>query len=339
MDASGGLLSQNRYMPFGEVRDISGVTNITQTDFGYTGQRNLEDIGLMDYKARFYSPTLMRFIQPDTIVPSSSNPQSMNRYTYVYDNPLSFTDPSGHRGGTHHPCRPGQPCHYRENRTIPQKLDLLYTATGFSEEQEKKIREAVKDVAQALADELNQSGENNYSLIEAWMLAYGGPVQFNYGGINSDAGGSFDVGHFENENTAGELRINLYTYSINPGGQIYWMENIRFIIHELGHAFDYANGLIPSGDIPDNLLRDATRIGDTETYHIRHQDSSGTYFGYAGGFGSADAWQFGFIGNRQREEFADMFVGWVYNNTFNSRGLGPQRAEHMITHMGSYIYP
>jgi RHS repeat-associated protein len=36
--------------------------------FGYTEQRNYEDFGLMDYNARFYSPSLGKFVQPDTIV-------------------------------------------------------------------------------------------------------------------------------------------------------------------------------------------------------------------------------------------------------------------------------
>ncbi|MEW6405683.1 MAG: hypothetical protein AB1649_28155 [Chloroflexota bacterium] len=53
-DASGTLTSQQRYLPFGEVR--SDVGAIGQTDYGFTGQRNLDsDIGLMDYRARFYS--------------------------------------------------------------------------------------------------------------------------------------------------------------------------------------------------------------------------------------------------------------------------------------------
>ena len=69
MDSSGALLSENRYMPFGETRTISGTTNISETDFGYTGQRDYSaDFGLMDYRARFYSPALARFTQPDTVV-------------------------------------------------------------------------------------------------------------------------------------------------------------------------------------------------------------------------------------------------------------------------------
>jgi len=40
-------------------------------------------LGLMDYNARMYDPLLARFIQPDTIIPSESSPQSWNRYSDV----------------------------------------------------------------------------------------------------------------------------------------------------------------------------------------------------------------------------------------------------------------
>jgi hypothetical protein len=50
----------------------------------------------MDYNARFYSPRLRKFTQPDTIVPSPANPQSWNRYSYVANNPIKYIDPSGH---------------------------------------------------------------------------------------------------------------------------------------------------------------------------------------------------------------------------------------------------
>lgn len=50
----------------------------------------------MDYKARFYSPYLNHFIQPDSIVPYPFNPQAWNRFGYVHNNPINFNDPSGH---------------------------------------------------------------------------------------------------------------------------------------------------------------------------------------------------------------------------------------------------
>jgi len=47
------------------------------------------------YNARWYDPTLRRFVQADTIVPEPGNPQSLNRYSYVLNNPLVYIDPSG----------------------------------------------------------------------------------------------------------------------------------------------------------------------------------------------------------------------------------------------------
>ncbi len=68
-DSNGTLTSQQRYLPFGGVRTDVPSPNTPATDYGYTGQRNLDpEIGLMDYKARFYSPYINRFIQPDTLI-------------------------------------------------------------------------------------------------------------------------------------------------------------------------------------------------------------------------------------------------------------------------------
>jgi RHS repeat-associated protein len=63
------------------------------------GQREESGLGsLYDYNARFYSPYLNRWLSPDTIVPDPANPQSLNRYAYTLNNPVKYTDPSGHCG-------------------------------------------------------------------------------------------------------------------------------------------------------------------------------------------------------------------------------------------------
>ena len=45
---------------------------------------------------RIYDPTLGRFLQADPFIQAPKNSQSYNRYSYVLNNPLSYTDPSGY---------------------------------------------------------------------------------------------------------------------------------------------------------------------------------------------------------------------------------------------------
>jgi RHS repeat-associated protein len=52
--------------------------------------------GIYDFNARFYDPAIGRFLSADTIVPWAGNPQSLNRYSFVVNNPLKYVDPSGH---------------------------------------------------------------------------------------------------------------------------------------------------------------------------------------------------------------------------------------------------
>jgi len=54
-------------------------------------------------KARFYDPVLGRFLSADSIDPDYGYAQSMNRYSYVLNNPLRYTDPTGHRVDFQHP--------------------------------------------------------------------------------------------------------------------------------------------------------------------------------------------------------------------------------------------
>jgi RHS repeat-associated protein len=92
-DSSGIVVSENRYYPFRETRTISGSM---YTDKLFTGQREMTGLGIYHHGARFYSPYITHFYQPDTIVPDPSNPQSWNRYSYVLNNPIRYNDPSGH---------------------------------------------------------------------------------------------------------------------------------------------------------------------------------------------------------------------------------------------------
>ncbi|WP_419619689.1 RHS repeat-associated core domain-containing protein, partial [Thiolapillus sp.] len=63
---------------------------------GFTGHEHLDDLGLIHMNGRVYDPDLGRFLSADSIVQFPNNSQSYNRYSYVLNNPLSYTDPSGH---------------------------------------------------------------------------------------------------------------------------------------------------------------------------------------------------------------------------------------------------
>jgi RHS repeat-associated protein len=82
-------------MAYGQDRFVESATAFPVSR-RYTSQVKDEDTGLYYYGARYYDPQLGRFIQPDTIIPDLADPQSLNRYSYVRNNPLKYIDPTGH---------------------------------------------------------------------------------------------------------------------------------------------------------------------------------------------------------------------------------------------------
>ena len=102
VNSSGSKVAELRYKAWGETRYTWGTS---PTTYRYTGQRQEESLGLYQMGARFYDPALSRWLSADTLVPEAGNPQALNRYAYVTNNPLNAIDPSGHM-----PC--GMACPY-----------------------------------------------------------------------------------------------------------------------------------------------------------------------------------------------------------------------------------
>ncbi len=93
-DGTFQTVEQFTYGPFGVVtRSGSGALVLDRL---YTGQTWDDALGLYWYGSRAYDPALGRFLQADTVVPSLSDPQALNRYTYAGNNPVRFIDPTGH---------------------------------------------------------------------------------------------------------------------------------------------------------------------------------------------------------------------------------------------------
>jgi RHS repeat-associated protein len=62
---------------------------------GFTGHEHLDFFGLINMNGRVYDPVIARFLSPDPFVQAPMFTQSYNRYSYCFNNPLSFVDPSG----------------------------------------------------------------------------------------------------------------------------------------------------------------------------------------------------------------------------------------------------
>jgi RHS repeat-associated protein len=88
---NGTNVEQVLYRPFGQAAPGSSPV----PEYGFTGERYVNSIRIYDYGARWYDPELGRFLQADPVIGDTSNPQTINPYSYVVNNPLNYTDPSG----------------------------------------------------------------------------------------------------------------------------------------------------------------------------------------------------------------------------------------------------
>src|SRR5262249_21211444 len=75
-------------------RLASGAPSATTR--GFTGHEELDSYGLVNMNARLYDPVIGRFLSADTQIDSPYAMQLLNGYSYVGNNPLSYTDPTGH---------------------------------------------------------------------------------------------------------------------------------------------------------------------------------------------------------------------------------------------------
>jgi RHS repeat-associated protein len=89
----GTLSASIRYDPYGAPRAGSA----TPAGFGYAGEWT-DPAGLLNLRARAYDPASARFTSADSYPGELANPLSANPYAYGLDNPLAYTDPSGHIG-------------------------------------------------------------------------------------------------------------------------------------------------------------------------------------------------------------------------------------------------
>jgi RHS repeat-associated protein len=90
---NGDIIHRRVFEPFGQVVAETAPTEATAQLF--TGQRFEATSGLYDFRARWYDPEAGRFLSVDPVVQSASDPQTVNGYGYVRNNPVNLTDSTG----------------------------------------------------------------------------------------------------------------------------------------------------------------------------------------------------------------------------------------------------
>ena len=168
-----------------------------------------------------------RFLSADTIVPSYANPQSLNRYSYVLNNPLRYTDPTGHK---YCDDQDGGSCSRLSNsiEDTARKYRIRFKG-NWKVKNQLAVLNAAELVGTQFASErgLGESGS------EAFGAVYG-HVNFKWeggagtcGGVATSSGGCTNGAH--------DIRFWSMT------GQMFNDMNrmVKNVVHEMGHAFDW----------------------------------------------------------------------------------------------------
>ncbi len=113
-DAIGNIVQEQSFDAWGQRRNAVNWQNLSDaikvagfgvfsnggagpiTTRGYTGHEMVDEVGIIHMNGRIYDPKLARFLQADPFVQSPTDTQMLNRYSYVRNNPLNATDPSGY---------------------------------------------------------------------------------------------------------------------------------------------------------------------------------------------------------------------------------------------------
>lgn len=101
-DASGNEKERMSFDPFGSRRVVTNwddpITALVGqfSHHGFTGHEHLDELGIIHMNGRVYDPALGRFLSADPFIQEATSSQAYNRYTYVSNNPMTGTDPSGY---------------------------------------------------------------------------------------------------------------------------------------------------------------------------------------------------------------------------------------------------
>jgi len=298
LDAPGAVVGEQRYRPFGQPRLTPGIT---QTDRGFTGQRSQSAAGLQDFNARWFDTSLGAFASPDSLVQYAFSPQALNRYSYVLNNPLTYSDPTGHRA-----CEgPMGECWYTDPdpnigtmpvwgwestvETVGQAVNGLTTVRITGDVTPSQREELQRTAAEAI----QLSGESLSPMI-------GGSADYAFYAVH----GNFTINI--DPSIQGDLR-GATCETTTPIISCWAVPPLQTLLHELGHVFDVRYRQL-SGDT--HLASDYLPALIVDGLQLRNPTGSTdvrTDFGYMCGRPPCQAAQEQLL----TEEYADSYMNWV----------------------------
>ena len=95
IDQAGNLEATFCSLPFGEMQTVCQGSDPYTDPTVFTGKERDPTSGLDNFGARYFGSSMGRFMSPDELGGHLDNPQTLNKYSYVENNPLSLTDPTG----------------------------------------------------------------------------------------------------------------------------------------------------------------------------------------------------------------------------------------------------
>ncbi len=212
-----------------------GYGNVSHTfDRGYTLHEHYDDFGLINMNGRLYDPVLGRMLSPDIAIRDGHNAQAYNRYSYCFNNPLRFTDPSGYVvRGTSSLFRSSTFLFYE----IYNNKGVFFNTDEALGQQLPKIEpfgEEEREAYMAYRKEVFSYDTDEYKTIQTELLRLENAEEvfrIRMGNnITRKAGG----GNFIYNKETGEFDVNIADY-----GDFSTMGKIA---HELKHADQYMNG-------------------------------------------------------------------------------------------------
>jgi RHS repeat-associated protein len=305
-DETGAVVYAASFDPYGEVLSTNGDV---QTSYGYAGENTDSYIKLIDLRSRQYSPSTGTFLTRDSWQGDYNRPQSLDRWAYTEGNPINFADPSG----------------FSIESDYGISLSGTWPNYGIT-----SVHEGVEAVGDRLRSVLGGSSASAFRLVYYRGVSFQWDTNCFNCRQNTEAHPCIDTNDFGQIDPdckpGGAATLSSSSIMFASTWKLSPITARNLVVHELGHVFsrilssstaNYGNN--GAGDI---LYRGVwqgnwAKLNCNDDWPNRWKTAYGPNYGFASDGVNDLTWQLHFMQDQglyaANEEFADMFLGWVFN--------------------------